>query len=94
VHPGFTVSGQVSGKITSPERMELLAGALREVVAIFTLKARSALKNGLPLHDLHVCSRQLRAWSQSGWGPTRATSSLPRCKKDCPQGPDMQPQPR
>jgi TolB-like protein len=31
LQPGFTISGLVSGKITSPERMELLAGALREV---------------------------------------------------------------
>jgi adenylate cyclase len=31
LQPGFTVSGLVSGKFTSPERMELLAGALREV---------------------------------------------------------------
>jgi adenylate cyclase len=31
LQPGFTVSGLVAGNITSPERMDLLAGALREV---------------------------------------------------------------
>jgi tetratricopeptide (TPR) repeat protein len=31
LQPGFTVSGLVSSKITSPERMDLLVGALREV---------------------------------------------------------------
>src|SRR6266446_6198521 len=31
LQPGFTVSGLVSGNITTPERMNLLAGALREV---------------------------------------------------------------
>ena len=31
LQPSFTVSGLVSGKITSPERMEFLAAALREV---------------------------------------------------------------
>ena len=31
LQPGFTVSGLVSGNITTPERMGLLAGALRQV---------------------------------------------------------------
>jgi TolB-like protein/tetratricopeptide (TPR) repeat protein len=31
LQPGFTVSGLVSGNITTPERMSVLAGALREV---------------------------------------------------------------
>ena len=31
LQPGFTVSGLVSGNITTPERMSLLAGALREI---------------------------------------------------------------
>jgi adenylate cyclase len=31
LQPGFTVSGLVSGNITAPERMDLLAGALREI---------------------------------------------------------------
>lgn len=30
VQPGFTVSGLISGNITTPERMSILAGALRE----------------------------------------------------------------
>jgi hypothetical protein len=30
LQPGFTVSALVSGNITTPERMALLAGALRE----------------------------------------------------------------
>ena len=30
LQPGFTVSGLVSGNITTPERMSLLAGALRQ----------------------------------------------------------------
>jgi hypothetical protein len=36
---------------------------------------RCTVKNGLPLNDLHVCSRQLRTWSQSGWGPSPLKSS-------------------
>jgi hypothetical protein len=31
LQPRFTVSGLVSGNITTPERMDLLAGALRQV---------------------------------------------------------------
>jgi hypothetical protein len=31
LQPGFTVSGLVSGNITAPERMDLLASALRQV---------------------------------------------------------------
>ena len=31
LQPGFTVSGLVSGNITTPERMDLLAGSLREL---------------------------------------------------------------
>jgi hypothetical protein len=31
LQPGFTVSGLVSGNITTSERMGLLAGALRQV---------------------------------------------------------------
>ena len=30
VQPGFTINGLITGKITSPERMEMLAAALRE----------------------------------------------------------------
>ena len=30
LQPGFTVSGLVSGNITTPQQMELLAGALRQ----------------------------------------------------------------
>ena len=31
LQPGFTISGLVAGKITTPERMDLLADALRQV---------------------------------------------------------------
>ena len=31
LQPGFSVSGLVAGRITSPERMELLASALRAI---------------------------------------------------------------
>jgi hypothetical protein len=31
LQPGFTVSGLISGNITSPEQMDRLAGALREL---------------------------------------------------------------
>ena len=30
LQPGFTISGLVSGQITTPERLEMLASALRE----------------------------------------------------------------
>jgi hypothetical protein len=30
LQPGFTIGGLVSGQITTPERMEMLATALRE----------------------------------------------------------------
>jgi hypothetical protein len=30
LQPGFTISGLVSGNITTPERMDMLAGALYE----------------------------------------------------------------
>ena len=48
-------------------------------------------KNDLPLNDLDVSSRQLRTWSQSGWGPSRAKIGLPRCKKRAASRPDIQP---